>query len=249
MKPVIRFLFSIVLFLLFSCSESELASPDQLDRLRVLAIQVNTPEVNDSGTNVTVTPYLSDTKGEGRQIQVEVIGCSEPKISSGALPNCDEQEDRTEITQYTYDPSTASGTDVLASPDYTGSVTSFSFTMPSNFLESKTSLEQVNGAYYMLEINLSTSSESLSTIKRVLVSPRTVLNSNPTINGLSFANEEFTATSYPEEGAFAVTMSDDSAQTYSTTTSDGETLNLTESIAISYYSSRGEFFEYGHLGK
>ncbi len=72
-----KFFVTLILAALVSaCSNDKLPDFNKLDKLRIIALEVNTPEVNP-GATVTVTPWISDIS-ETTGLSDTVIVCVDP---------------------------------------------------------------------------------------------------------------------------------------------------------------------------
>ena len=71
----------------WSCNDNKLPEFTKIDKLRIIALEVNNPEVNP-GDTVTVTPWVSDIN-ETAALTDTVTVCVDPGLAYGANPSCD----------------------------------------------------------------------------------------------------------------------------------------------------------------
>ena len=220
------------------CSD-KLPDYSQLSTLRVLAIQASTPEVSDTGATVTLTPWISDINGSGRDLQYSYQACIDPGIRFGAQPSCGESFNVPV-------PLTAIG---ATRHTYTGAAPHFNITLPTGVLTSGaliSATQQFNGIAYLVVYRLQSSDgkDTVTAFKRIIVSTNPTKNKNPTINSVLSENASLTlvpATSpYPAAKAkLSVTMSPDSQETYQVSQTDGSQSSSVESISLTWFYSDG----------
>lgn len=176
--------------LLLSCTNQNLPKYNTLDRLRIMALVAQPPEVNP-GATVTITPLVSDLQ-ETIALTYSAFSCLDLGISFGAEPTC------------TGNPSTitlSSGTisTLNLAKAFTGVADTVSITIPDQqtMLGSRSAIQQFNGVAYIFEYVLQNSSgEEIRAIKRIAVSDtsKTNKNTNPTSADLLFNGAAVTTT-------------------------------------------------------
>lgn len=222
-------------FLFFSCSDDSFKKVEKLGDFRVLGIQASNSEVN-ANTNVSFNLLISDIDGGGRVVALEIEGCTDPGVTQGAQPNCD------------HDPAkfSASVPDITASlnaPNYTEMVTLIP-TVPVSvsILTGRSARDQFNGVGYLVTFTFDVEGEKIKTFKRIIVTNRSSLNSNPSfddntdllLNGSEINN------SLPAIGD-KLTLKAGNPENYQFQNIDGSIEDKTEKFEIAWYSSYGEF--------
>ena len=181
-----------VLLCLFSCGDDGFKKYEKLEQFRVLGIVADTPEVNDTGEVVTLTPIVSDISNQGREVTITINACVDPGVSRGADVSC---EVGTLTQEVVYNSGNAVDLNVtLGASLFTGAMPNVSITIPSGILTGKTIFEQYNGVDYLLIFDFKSGGESLvKSFKRIKVSSRPTKNSNPvlgTVGSLSLNSSE-----------------------------------------------------------
>ncbi len=184
-----RTLISVVLVALtaVACSDDDLPKYSKLDSFRVLALKMDPPEVNP-GSSVTITPWVSDPFGNGRNYTVTVQSCNDPGVSIGKEGTCETSSSKRD--EY----STASET--ITGTVGTGTTTPIVVTVPASALTGRSAAEQLVGVPYLVTftIRANDNGEEQRTYTTILVSTKpSNLNANPDItailgNGGSFSS-------------------------------------------------------------
>jgi hypothetical protein len=218
------------------CSSDDLPKYEKLEKLRVLALIASAPEV-DPGTTVTITPVVSDINGGGRALTADVEACLDPGIGYGVAPTCSGALTRVVLQ-------TNQSVTGLASPEYTGSVSStFTVTVPPSVLifAGRTAAEQQNGVPYLVTYTLKAASgEQLRTFRRILVSltTKTAKNQNPVLSDILF--NDVSATSYPGLAVkLTPTFGAGSQESYHIRQGDGSDIAQTEELTVTWLSTDG----------
>jgi hypothetical protein len=231
MKLCILFVCNIILF---SCSKDELPKFNELNSIRVLALTTPTPEVNP-GDIVTVTPVISDiTEGGGLKDTAQT--CIDIGVAYGVTPTCEGNPTKSIIHQ--------NRTLTLPSiaDHWTGNADTFSVTVPSALIifNSRSTQEQFNGVNYLVEYILTNSSGiQIRSFKRIVVSTKTVKNSNPVITDI-FSNG-VTMTTLPV-GSVVKLSSDLSAvstENYDVQDSKNTVSQTTELLTVTWFITDG----------
>ena len=113
------------------------------------------------------------------------------------------------------------------------------------FWTSRTSVEKTNGVPLIFEFTLTAGSDTTTAIRRILITSRTSgLNTNPTLSDVTLGGSSVAGLG----GALPATEQDltpvlgaGSAESYSVITQTGTTLNKTENLTVSWFTTSGEF--------
>jgi hypothetical protein len=227
-----KFFVVLTTFILASCSDSNFKRVETLSEFRVLAIQADKPEANP-GDTVNLRLFISDSgQGAGRLIEGVVSFCRDPGVAYGADVDC------------SFDPDVIDDTFIVdtSTPDFVNNqFSAFSdplpVTVPANFLDQKSYLEKTNGLSFLAIFKFDLDGKNLKIFKRIIVTERTSLNSNPT-GGEVLVNES--------DFAGAVSKGDNleyqanSPETYSFINVDGTTELKEEEYSVAWYLSGGE---------
>jgi hypothetical protein len=229
-----RFLgLALVLLGATACS-NDLPKPQVLDRLRVLALTANTPEVLP-GATVTITPFVSDVRGAGRALSYAVEACRDPGLDFGAGVSCAHDTAKQTV---------ASTSVTLTAPRYTQAVTSFNITVPATlFADALTdAVSQFNGANYLVIFTLTAADGEVERVfRRIKVSgaTKTTKNTNPSISGITTDAGVAVTTLPAAETTLLVTAPASAAESYTELNSDGSTETRTENLTVSWFASEG----------
>lgn len=233
--------------LLAGCGSDDLPDYFLLDRLRVVAASVSgaAAEFSAGDAGVSVVFHVSDPKGAGRTLTYSLEACVDPGVGLGATPSCAGNPTRTVLT--------ASATTTLAA-DYYGTITTPAFAVPAAavvFANPATgalrpAYEQANGVGYLVVMNLSAGSETISAFKRVVVSTKATKNQNPTFASPALLFGGVDAATYTLTTApFTIVASAaaGSAETYAVENSDGTTDTKGEKLTATYLITDGEIHD------
>jgi len=233
------FLFVNVLFV-FGCGDDDFKKYYTLeDTFRVLGIKADTPEISTTGGTITLTPYVSDYVGGGRNISVSIVGCLDPGIAYGAEIDCVNESTKQTVT-YNSGNSVNISTDLQAGSEMnTGAMPNVSITIPSELISDRSALEQFNGIDYLVIFTFSISGENdVMVIKRIKISSNSSKNSNPAIsaNSITFEGQSPTLTS----NSVVLGLSTDSgAEIFNQYSYNGNLETTTETIYQSWFVSSG----------
>jgi hypothetical protein len=230
---------SLVAVLCFSgCGESGLPKSWKLDRLRVLALVANTPEVNP-GATVTITPWVSDVQGVGRSLTYTAESCIDPGVSFGAEPTCQGNPSRVEIVKDA--PITT-----LTAPSYTGAADTFSVVVPLSpiIFAGRNEVDQWNGVPYLVLYSLRTAEGVvIRSFRRILVSTPTkpTKNQNPQIQNQTTNDVVLTAGALVpgQATSLRVTLGAVGAETFVARRTDGSSVQSVEDLTVAWYSPEG----------
>lgn len=238
-------LFMVSALLVMSCSNQNLPKYNTLDRLRIIALIAQPPEVNP-GDSVTITPLVSDLN-ETSTLTYAAFACLDLGISMGAKPTC------------TGNPSTvilSSGAISTLSPTklFTGVADAISFAVPNQqtILGSRSPVQQYNGVAYIFEYVLQNSSgEELRAIKRIAVSDtsKTTKNANPLINDFLFNGASVSST-MPLGTTVSASLSFTGTPTesYTRMNSSAELISEAEELITTWFITDGKMKSQRTLG-
>lgn len=230
-----RFAISGIIFFMsvvsYSCSNSQLPDYYQLGKLRILALQASSPELNPPGTTV-ITPVITDLNGAGRTLPYRLEGCLDPGIELGVAATCDRDPQKTSRT----------GILALTAPHYTGPVTltDGSIPIPIAALAGWSEAEKFNGVPYLIVFTL-TPADGLPVIayRRILTSTRTTLNANPTLTAIQVAGQDLASlpgTIQPLQPVVGA----GSAETYFYQLASGAHITQVEQLTVDWFVSAGK---------
>ncbi|MBC7692351.1 MAG: hypothetical protein H7222_11360 [Methylotenera sp.] len=216
------------------CGNDKLPKYSVLDRLRVVALIADHPEVAPGGS-VTISPWVSDIKGAGRALTYAVEACLDPGIGSGALPSCDGSATRVVLAQ------NASVTGISA-PEYTGIAPTFTVVTPAAqiiFLK-RADTEQYNGVAYLVTYTVSSSDgQKDRAFRRIVVSTRPFQNVNPVLSRILASGEELTTALPPANVSISPDVTTTSPEDYQVKDSNGVLQSRKEQITTSWLASDG----------
>jgi hypothetical protein len=214
-----KIFFLLGVFLLVACSKDDFPQFTKLDRLRIMALVVDTPEVQNPAagtTNVNLDVYLSDLNGTGN-VSIDVQSCLDPGVSLGAAPSCVGAFYASAVQNVSVTAPAGQPAGTFGSPERTGKPSTGSISVglqiPAGLLSAFSSALQYNGVPYLITVTATRGAETVRTFKRVLMSTKTA-NANPVLadllsNGASLAalpvadvELSFTATGTPESYQF-----------------------------------------------
>ncbi len=148
-----------------------------LSSLRVLSLRADTPELG-VGETATLTPFVSDVDGSGRELFFEVSACSELKGEQSKRPDCVAASDRVVISSETL-------ITELTAPNYTGQATPVAVSIPTDLLDQYTDVEKLNGVEYRIDYRIYARDQtSVRAVKHLVVSNRSVKNQNPVLSSV-----------------------------------------------------------------
>lgn len=213
-----------------SCSDDKFPKSSRLDRLRVIAVTTDTPEINEAGGNIQISLWLSDPKGENRLIDVSYKTCMDPGIVFGKDPKCGDDDQETTISGIS-----------LSSQDRTEGLNNlFSIVVPPNLLANLSTKDKFNGVSFIVSLKIKTEDEAVETFKRIRISTKAGadLNTNPSITDLTF---DGAAPSFPSDKAHVKAVLGIGAQDYELIDGDDNLVKKSEELYINWYTTSGEF--------
>jgi len=233
-----------VLSLLSACGNSDLSQTSELGELRILALQVDAPEVNPTvDGSFTVVPVVSDLNGAGRTLNYQIEMCIDPGVSRGASVSCDGDSTR---------PSARTGSFTLSGPYYTGPVSpqnpgDFDGVVPATILVDRNPIDVYNGVSYLVIVRVSAEdgTEEIA-YRRVVATARTELNQNPSLLSVRKEGESVDLLSFPElavdeELSLIAVLGNGYQEDYSALTLLGEEVSRSELVTVSWYAPQGTF--------
>lgn len=231
----------VVSVLTLQCGGKEMAKYSQLDRLRILALVVDTPELQNPAagvTNVQLTPILSDIGGTGT-IDLAVQSCLDPGSSLGADPSCDGAAQASTVQNITVSDAGGAPVDTFGDPERTGQPASGAIAVPLNIpaglLSAYSATIQNNGLPYLITVTATRGSQTLKSFKRVLISNKAP-NTNPTLSDLLSNGVSLTAL---PTGKPALSFTSSGAETYPFMNSAGATTTETEVFETTWFVADG----------
>lgn len=177
----------IASLIITSCSSEELPKYELLTGLRVLAMIADQPEAAP-GATVIITPHVSDIT-ETAGLTYQAVACIDPGVAYGADPSCDNNATSVNLAS-------GSISTLTVAKAFTGPADQISVTIPLEavIFANRSAQQKHNGVAYLIDYRISNSrGEVVKAVKRILVSSRSVKNSNPTLidivsNGLSISS-------------------------------------------------------------
>lgn len=220
-------------FVLISCSKSDFPNYSDLGKLRVLSLVADRPEVSP-GDSVQIKPYVSDLNGVA-PLSFEAQGCISPNVEYGAEPSCEGN-----LTSQNL----ASGSLVQpnSSNNYTGEADSFTFSVPSSqdIFSGRSERDQYNGVSYLVTYRLMASDgRSVSSYKRIVVSTRSIKNTNPVIADIVNDGVGYNSLLYGQGVALNLSISS-GPETFYFMNSDGTIAEEQEDLTFTWFISDGE---------
>lgn len=218
------------LFLLASCGDDKLKKVEILNSFRILAIESATPELTqNTGLTVTARPYISDINSGGRSLSAVIDGCIDPGISFGAEVTCEGNASKVSVT-YSVDTST------LPNLNSGWGAYSSALTIPDSIFAGRTDREKYNGVPYVIIFKFNVDGTILKSFRRILVTNRTDLNTNPTLSALLLNSSTI---SKPNLNDY-LSATASGSENYNTILADGTLENKNEALTMAWYVSSGE---------
>lgn len=225
---------------LAACTDSKLPKYVELNDLRVLTLISDKPEVNP-GETVTITPIISDVN-ETTGLTYESFGCIDPGIALGASATCLGNPTKLSLSQGAI--TTATNPDMAQ--NFTGAAPTFTAAIPVEAIifNQRSEIEKTNGLSYLIEYKVTNSSaQSVSAIKRILVSNKTSSqkNSNPTISLLQSNGTTLGSKDFPVAGKFtlSIVFTPNSYENYTSMKDDGTTQTKSEELTTTWFITDG----------
>lgn len=233
-----------LVFFVGSCSKNDFPSYSSLDRLKILALVVDRPEIQNPSAGVhtvSLTPYVSDVGGQG-DLKLDVQACLDPGVSLGASPNCETGLFKSDKITVTVSEANSQPADVFAALTRTGrpltGAISVPLTVPANFLSQFPASFQNNGVPYLIVVTVSTAdaSRSVTAFRRVLVSTKTP-NNNPTLT--EFKADDQVLSVLPTGLTRLSFEAGESPESFNFLRGDGASSNLEETYEVAWFVSDG----------
>ena len=166
-------------------------------------------------------------------VSYRIKTCADPGVAAGVDPSCSS-------------PSSDTGTLSYAFPSRSGSFTGMfpaaavSITVPAAAVSGHTALEIAAGIPWLVTWDFTfPNGVTLRSFRRILITSRTTLNTNPTITAIT---KDGTTLSAPpgDHAVVSATLGSNNIESY-TTYAGTESVDRTEAVSISWYSSQGTF--------
>jgi hypothetical protein len=217
------------------CSDDKMPEFTKLDKLRIIALETATPEVNP-GATVTVVPWVSDIT-ETTALSDSVSVCVDPGLAFGAPPTCD--GNGTTVVLRTNQALTITGS------DFTGSADAFVVNIPTDTIlfSNKTSQQIWNGVNYLIDYKLKNSSGvEISAVRRIVVSDvaKTAKNTNPVLSSILSEGVAMAALPVGDRVNLSTDLTSVSQETFQSKNSDGNLVSETEQVAVTWMVTDGE---------
>jgi hypothetical protein len=248
MKRIIHMTLAVATTLLAgACAKTTVPPSNHLGPLRILALVADKPEAS-LGDTITITPYVSDFDGGGRSLyfSASVYLCPHPRNSyAGSRCMYSSPPDTVELVSQ----QAVTG---LAAPNYTGSVTPVTFTLPATLtgFADFPAYQQFNGLEISVYYSLSTEDGAAryEATKAIRVSTNPTKNSNPVITSLLL--DGAVATRAPlQRTSLSANIPAASVETYDRKDSDNVlSTGIPEHIETVWYVSEGEIDSYRSFG-
>lgn len=226
----------LILFLNSSCMDSDLPEYVKLDKLRILALEVDQPEVA-AGSAVTVTPYISAV-GATFPLSYTAKFCLDPSFGFGSEPTCEGLAGPT-----------SSGT-INSISDNVGAVATVGVTVPASgvIFAGRSSQDQFNGIAYLMIYTVSDSSgQQVRGFRRIIVSSKPTKNTNPVISNF-LVNGSATATYPTSVSNLSLSLTPASTESYQEQLTDGSQVTRTETLQTTWFITSGEVKFFRTLG-
>jgi hypothetical protein len=239
MQSSVFVLIIMTLSLCTSCDNADFVEFSELGGLRIVGVEASTPEIDGTSTateSVTLTPFISDIDAAGRVFSVTVTSCIDPTFSQTGTLGCSNP------TSESYPNGNSFDTNTLAASSFTGAMDPITINInnPASLISQYPSQLQFNGVPLFVFFTISSGNESLSFVKEILITNRGQLNQNPEIEDIVF-NGSSLASGPSQSGELNVTFTDTGGpQSFLEISSDGSTIDKTESFLISWFTSTGQ---------
>ena len=221
--------FFLLLFCL-SCGDDGFRKVEKLEGFRILAVEVDNPEVGP-GVTVNVKAFVTDVNGTQEPTVSTYHTCVDPGIGRGADVECDSTPVDYLITLSTL-------------PNRTDFGPSIPITIPLTILDGRSVFEKFNGVSYLVIFRFVVNGVEHRSVKRIQVTDRSLIdpdpglvNVNPTPGGILVNGSPF---SPPQDGD-ELLVNASGAQSYKVMNIDGRIETRQENFEIAWYTSSGEF--------
>lgn len=233
----------IIIFLTVACSKDEFPQYTKLDRLKILALVADTPEIQNPSAGVTTVnldPYISDVNGTGA-VTLTVQSCLDPGVQLGAAPTCANAQYASATQNISVSDPAGQAAGVFGSPERTGKPStgaiSVGLQIPPGFLSAFSAPLKYNGVAYLIVVTATRGNEVVRSFKRILVSNKAV-NLNPGLADL-FADGTSLTVLPPGEVSLSFTASS-SLENYQFMSMDGSLTSVTERFETTWFVTDGE---------
>ncbi len=227
---------------LCGCSDDTLPQYSKLDRLRVLALLVDLPEIQNPSagtTTVQLQPYLSDLGGTGT-LTLEVQSCLDPGVAVGAEPTCTGTQYASSVQTVTVSNGGGAGAGTFGDPERTGvpasGAISVGLTIPSGILSAYSAAIQNNGVAYLIHVKATSATSTVNAFRRILLSTKTP-NANPVMGDL-LVNGGSLVSLPSGEVSLSFTASS-TAESYNYVNGSGSSSTLTEVFETTWFITDG----------
>ncbi len=233
-----RYFFYMLIPLLSACSDANFPEYVYLDSLRVVAMIPSRPEAAP-GNSITVTPLVSDVKGNARPLTYTAKGCMDPAsagLGSDAEITCDGREDGLNT----------SGSFSMPGPEFTGNGPVLNIKIPAAALAGRSAAEQFIGLYYIVLFTVTDpDGKSLKTLKRIMVTSVAKLpkNTNPIVSDIRTGNESLTILP-TQDATLKADIPLGAQEQYSTFSSDFKMETKTEDFYTTWFVTDGKLDGY-----
>jgi hypothetical protein len=227
--------FILLLAALLSCGDDNFRKVEKLNGFRVLGIKADKPEITNglAAQNIDLELIVSDVNGGGRIVSGEVVSCIDPGVGYGAEVSCD-HDPLANTDPYVINFS------ALPNPGsvnhFTG-IATYTFDIPGNFFSFQSARDQFNGVAYLTIFTFEVDGETHKVFKRIVVTNRTSLNSNPLSSNIQKNGIDINA--FPQNGDELSIMAN-SPETYTYRTVEDIDETRTEELQVAWYVSDGE---------
>ncbi|MBC7741547.1 MAG: hypothetical protein H7061_05090 [Bdellovibrionaceae bacterium] len=226
----------LTLTILCACGKSNLPDFNKLEKLRILAFQTPTPEVNP-GATVTLNPIISDINATA--MTHSASACIDPGVSYGAEPTC--VGNPTQVIVATNVALSLPG----AAESWTGLANAFNVTVPIQavIFAGRTAAEQFNGVSYLVEYTLTNNlGQTERAIKRIIVSiaSKTAKNQNPNATNIFANGAALTTLALGSEFVVTTDLTIASAEGYNLQNSLGSSSAYTETLTTTWFTTDGK---------
>lgn len=236
----------VAIFSLSSCGARKFSSVSHLDRLKILAIEVDRPEItydpNVDSYTVQVLPFVSDIGGTG-DLMIEWQVCLDPGVSLGASPSCDGFSVASQPLQTGVSPAVGQSAEIFGDKTRTGKpqsgAISLTFPFPRTLWSLYSQAQRSNGvaALVLMKVRRVSDGMTISGFRRVLISDRSQPNLNPILTDIK--GDGVSLNGLPP-GPVALTFESGTApENYEFHKSDGSKISRAEVFEVSWFTSDG----------
>jgi len=222
--------FLLSMFLILSCGNDKIKRLETLNSFRVLAIESLTPELTQGvGLSVTARPYVSDVNGGGRTLSAVVDGCIDLGVSLGAEVTCEGNPSKVSVAY-------SLNTSALPALNSGWGNYSSALSIPNTIFVGRSERDQYNGVPFLIIFSFTVDGVIHKSFRRILVTNRTSLNTNPTLTNLLLNGSTIGKPQLNDYLSATATGS----QNYNYVLVDGQIENRNETLSMAWYVSSGE---------